>query len=530
MRRSGARALRSLLIAVTAITMVGCAQGQSTSSSSSNIAGGSITVRLPGDWTIFDPQITSGQPSSYLIQGLYDRLVTIGPGARVVPYLAKSWTQTPTSVTFQLRTPDATCADGSKLTPTAIANSFRRLVGGPLAGQLFGAGPFTVSADDGASTFTLTMGTPDTDALFGFARYQAGIVCPSGLANPASLQTAPAGSGPYTIASAVHGDAITLNARPDWAWGPNGTTSKSSGFPQTITYKVISDDTTAANLLLTHGLDLSVITGPDVQRLLQEKSLTHKVANSYTTYPLSYNETPGRPTAIKEVRQALSTAIDQRGWNQAAYQGRGLVSSSILAPNADCYDPATAKLIPAPDPAKAAQILEAAGYTMDSSGHLQKDGQPLVINFLATTVNFGSGPEYLVTQWEKAGITVNASITDFNTYLQNLLKGNFDVVPEQLPADSPNPTFYAASFTGAPPPSGANYGRANDPVLKTDLTAATAALGSARCPAWAKFQEDLLRNYDIWPMTAPNTQWFSRSLDFLPGVSNFQPQFVKRVA
>lgn len=167
---------------------------------------------------------------------------------------------------------------------------------------------------------------------------------------------------------------------------------------------------------------------------------------------------------------------------------------------------------------------------MNSSGHLEKNGQLLVINFIATNVNFGSGPDYVVAQWKKAGFTVNASITDFNTYLQNLLKGSFDIVPEQLPADSPKPGYYAASFIGPPPPAGSNYGRVSNPDLLPDFKAESAALGPARCPAWAKFQQDLLSNYDLWPMAAPNTQWFSRNVDFLPGVSNFQPQFVRRLS
>lgn len=129
-----------LSLAAMALSACGGGQGSSGGGSKTAAGNGAITARLTGDWTILHPQVTSGQPSSYLIQGLYDRLVTIGPGAKVVPYLAKSWTQTPTSITFQVRT-DATWADGAKLTPTAIAGSFQRLVKGPIANQLFGAGP-----------------------------------------------------------------------------------------------------------------------------------------------------------------------------------------------------------------------------------------------------------------------------------------------------------------------------------------------------------------------------------------------------
>ena len=43
-------------------------------------------------------------------------VIGIGPDGKLVPYLAKSWEQTPNSITFTLRS-DATCADGTITEP-----------------------------------------------------------------------------------------------------------------------------------------------------------------------------------------------------------------------------------------------------------------------------------------------------------------------------------------------------------------------------------------------------------------------------
>ena len=97
------------------------------------------------------------------------------------------------------------------------------------------------------------------------------------LASPAvDLETHIAGSGPYTLVSAEHGNGVTWKRNDNWKWGPPGTSVKN--LPETLIYKTITDDTTAANLLLTGGLTVAVVFGPDVQRLNASK-LTHVSAS-----------------------------------------------------------------------------------------------------------------------------------------------------------------------------------------------------------------------------------------------------------
>src|SRR5689334_16112859 len=65
-----------------------------TAANGAGSAGGTITARHVGDWITFDFQRLN--PSFSLFgSGPYDRLVALGPGAKIVPYLATSWKQTP---------------------------------------------------------------------------------------------------------------------------------------------------------------------------------------------------------------------------------------------------------------------------------------------------------------------------------------------------------------------------------------------------------------------------------------------------
>lgn len=502
----------------------------SSNAPSAAVAGGTVTVRLTGDWTTLDPQnptTNSGNQGGAILRSLYDSLVAVGPDGKVVPYLAKSWNATPTSITFSLRD-DATCPDGSKLTPTAVKNSFQRGVKTQGASGFLGPGPYSLSADDAAGTFTWTTQTADSDAIYWFATVGL-FVCPTGLANPTTLETTPQGSGPYMFVEAVHGDHFTVKLRPDWMWGPLGLTAKSSGLPQQIVFKVVTNETTAANLLVAGGLDISQVTGSDVDRLLADKGLTHKTEIGPLTFPLVFNESPGRPTADPVVRQALMSAVDRSQWNRVVYQGRGFASPSFLAPTADCYDAAVAKYLPAsPGPDKMKQILTTAGWTM-VNGKFQKDGKPLVVDFPSTTASVGSGPDFIDNTWDSAGITVKYVSLDFSSWLQRVLTSNFDVFVLQNSSVTPSPSAGASQFLGSPPPAGFNWGHIMNTEAYSEWLLANASIGTQRCQHWSNVQRLLLQHFDILPLAAPATQWFSRSLDFAPGVANVNVIYIKRV-
>jgi peptide/nickel transport system substrate-binding protein len=137
----------------------------SQSGTTTNVAGGHWNVRLGGDWPQLDPQLpssatTKNQFSNVVFQALYDDLVTL-TGAKLTGYAAKSWSITPTSVTFALRS-DLQCVDGSTLKASDVEASFKRLLTSdkPELPGLFGPGPYTVSSDNTAGTFTFTVGTP----------------------------------------------------------------------------------------------------------------------------------------------------------------------------------------------------------------------------------------------------------------------------------------------------------------------------------------------------------------------------------
>lgn len=534
-RRSFDLTVKAVGICIAAVLILTACSAKS-GSAPTGPAGGTVTGRLVGLWTTLDPQVQGTTDNTQIDQAVYDWLVAFD-GNKIVPYLASSWQQTPTSVKFTLRK-DATCGDGTSVTPSVVANSFRRLMftNASSLGTVrtsFGPPPYTISPDDSAGTITIGVGKPYSGLLLAFSQVVsiAAIVCPRGLSNPSSLATTPDGSGPFKLASAVQGDSVTLVARPDWHWGPNGLSTKSAGFPQTMVYRIISNETTAANLLLTGGLDIAIVTGPDNARLIPDKTLIHKPAHGFYASLITYNETAGRPTADQALRQALSTSIDTKAFGQAAYNGYLTLSSSFLTPNAQCFDPATKNLIPAMDIAKAKQIMSAAGYQAGSDGFWQDKNHKTIVLNVAGGLNQGNGPEYMAAQFTSAGFNVKLNKSDRGTYSQAYLTGNFDVAISELASAVPDPngTGYIAFFTGPPPPTGSNASRMDYPSIDAEIDAANASSGAESCKQWSKVQQELLTRYIVLPTGAPQYQWYSRGIDYpaLPRV--ISPMFLKRV-
>jgi peptide/nickel transport system substrate-binding protein len=407
------------------------------------------------------------------------------------------------------------------MTASVVKKNYERITAPGRNTQVpFGAGPITFEADDVAGTFTMTLGTPFSEAIYAFGNN--GIVCPASLTDGNTLITGTVGSGPYTIQSAVHADRVVFKRRDEWMWGPNGITAKD--LPDTVTYKIVDSDTTAANLLLTGGLNIAQVGGSDVTRLLAEKSLISKTSTSYHNNTILFNQNPARPTADIKVREALASAFDREEYAKAAYQGRYVMSSSYIQPNADCFDPSTASLLPqSPSPDKARQILLADGFTAGPDGKLQKDGKPLTIQMRATPVVHGAGGEFLQAQWEKAGITVDAQITDFNTFVQGLAKHDFDAFLITWPADVPSPNVSIASYLGP-----TSSGEVKDTEAETALANARKAEGDERCKQWGLVQRAMLQNWDLLPTAAPTSYFFSRGIDFTPAGFNYSVLFLHK--
>jgi peptide/nickel transport system substrate-binding protein len=515
------RLLSAAFAVVVAITA--CGGGSSGSNTKTYVSGGTLRIRALGDFRNLDVQTAADSITNNLMSPNYATLLYLDSGGKLEGYIAKSWKASATSVVFTLKQ-GVTCADGTPVTPTVVKNSFQRMFDNKNAynAVLFGPGPYSAAADDASNTFIFNVGTPYSDLVYAFTQTfpnsLTGIICPAGLKDPTQFVNKMFGAGPYTLAEAVHGDHVTFKLRPEFTWGPYGITAKTPGVADTVVFKVIESNTTAANALVSGQIDVGVIGGADVDRLLNDTTVSHtETLASYALQTLAFNESPGHIGTDQVIRRALITAIDPKGWLQGSVNGHGQLSSAFVATTVNCFDPNTAKLAPTPSITAARKVLTDAGWTY-ASGKLTKNGQPLTFTFMGSPAH-NAAPEYLINQWTQMGADAKLSIPDSTTFSTNLLKSNFEV--SIITGVVPTPTIAAASkrISGPVPPKGTNYPQIVDPVLDNEAAAGQSSTGADSCKHWANFQEQLWNAWHLRPLDTPYTETFARNLDISKAVS-----------
>jgi peptide/nickel transport system substrate-binding protein len=531
-QRRSQRSLRRLASVLLLAAVIGAT---ATSAEAHRTAGTTAIVRFPADYLVLDfmQRATQGvTPYSY---PTYDRLLAFDQtGTKVVPDIVTSYTATPADRpkvwVFHLKH-GVMCADGHQLTPIDVLNSYRRFFAVPkISNQLpafFGPGPFQLHASMKAWTFRFTTLTPFANAVFGFA--QTGIICPAGLAalqsDPNALNTQTYGTGPYTLVSAAHNDQVVYQKNPKWNWGPTGTNIKT--MPDTLIYKIIPDQTTAANVLLTGGVDIAPITGPDVQRLAANGSLVHKVARNYYPMMVNFSQTPGRVTADDKVRQAIMSAISPRDFMTASGWSATIINPSYYATGEKCHLPASklAQYIPTGGVSKAQQIMQQDGWTL-SNGILTKGGQTAKLTLVTANDLMGGVGQYLASQLKQVGFDVNLQDTAAGQYGVNYISGAWDVGVSLSFQYYPGPLYNLPLYYGAESPKGGNHGMVGDGD-QDYIRAAQFAQQRTDCYWGYQLQQVMLQHHISYPMGEQATDVFGdQHWNFPPGIPSLEPEWL----
>jgi peptide/nickel transport system substrate-binding protein len=494
----------------------GGSNGASTSSSGGDVVSdGTFTFAVSSDPGNLDPQGSAFNINFQLAQFAYDNLINENGKGELMSGLASSWKANGTKVTLTMQK-NVTCSDGSKFTANDAAQNIDYVTDpknkSPFLGVFIPAGA-KAKADEAAGTVTITLAKPAPFVLDGLANLP--MVCAKGMADRKSLASKTDGTGPYVLTQAVSGDHYTYARRAGYTWGPGGASTSTPGMPKTIVVKIVQNETTAANLLLSGGLTAATILGADSQRL-QQAGLFEVDVNAVAG-EMWFNQQSGRPGADPAVRQALTSALDLDQAAKVLTSGRGGPGTEFAAlPPVACPGNSVKPALPAHDLDKAKQELDAAGWKVGSDGTRSKDGKPLTINFI---YNNASGPaassaaELATQAWSQLGAKVTAKGQD-ETGMNNALfsSGNWDVAWVQLNVSSPDQLV--PFLSGPVPPNGTNFAHINNSQYTQLVTKASTENGSAGCPDWLMAEEDLVRAADVIPFANQVTPTFGKNVSF----------------
>lgn len=474
--------------------------------------GGTFTMAMAGDPGKLDPHSSASTSLFTVNQLAYDNLVSVdGETGEIKSQLATEWTVDGKTVTFTLAD-GITCADGSDFTATTVADNVA-YVGDPKNKSAY-LGTFlpvgaTAKADDAAGTVTVTLTEPAPFVLNGFSSLP--MVCDAGLQDRASLSDGTSGTGPYELTEAVPGDHYTYEIRDGYLWGPDGATTDEQGMPDVVVMKIIQNEGTAANLLLSGEVNAASIQGPDAKRLdgaeLFSTSTPAMVGEQW------YNHNDGHETSDSAVRLGLTQALDLAELASVATAGEGTQATTFasLAPVSCPGDSITGSL-PAQDADAASAALAGKKFTFLYSS--------------AAGSAVAAAAELAVQQWEAAGAEVTAKGVD-ETALQGAIfgTGDWDIAWVPLNVSSPDQLVPFLSGPGAAD-GGTNFAGIDNADYTEGVTSASTMNGAEGCETWLSAESALVAAGDVVPFANNQVKTFGNGAEFeYPGT--FMPTSVR---
>lgn len=309
----------------------------------------------------------------YAVDGgskIFDGLVAYDDKLQVTPALAERLPEVSAdglTLTYTLRA-GVTFHDGTPLTADDVVFTYRALLDPKTDTTL--RSPYDALAEVTArDSRTVVFRLKYPYAPF-VKRTTLGIV-PAHALSGVDIDTAPfnrrpVGTGPYKLESWTSGDKIVLTANESY-WG---------GAPaiKRVTIAFIADDNVRAARLRSGELDGADLPAKTADRFddaagyrrYDVPSADYRVLNLPVGHPV---------TGDVAIRRALDYAVDRQAMVDTLLGGQGQAGFGLVSPAAgEWYEPSLTRPAAA-DPARAARLLDQAGWTLGGDGIRARNGQ-----------------------------------------------------------------------------------------------------------------------------------------------------------
>jgi peptide/nickel transport system substrate-binding protein len=303
-----------------------------------------------------DPQENPPQITPYnFAYALHDALVKHMPGKTFAPSLAESYEIAPDnkSATFKLRQ-GIKFHDGKPITPEDVRFTFEKYRGAN-AGILKAKTAAIESPDDRTIKFVFKEPFLDFLTIYGSPSSGAGWVVPKAYyeqVGPNGFKQNPIGAGPYRFVKQQAGTEVEFEAFTEYWRKPPSV--------KTIVMKGIPEAATRLAGLQTGEFDIANQMPGDLLETIRKDANLRLVplkAGTVWLEPMSFDG-PDSPMKDVKVRQALSLAIDRKGFSDAEMGGLGSLEGNWIP---DDWPGALKREMPPYDAAKAKQLLADAG-------------------------------------------------------------------------------------------------------------------------------------------------------------------------
>lgn len=383
--------------------------------------------------TGLDPHLVTAFASVQINSGIYEGLTGIDKDLRVVPLLASSWTvsQDGKTYTFTLRS-GVTFHDGSAFGPEDVVASIRRVLNQQIASPLASRVNMIENiAADGADKVVMRLNAASPQLLASLATIA--IVPRSMETNRDALQRQPVGTGPFRFQQWVPDTYIQLQRHQGyWQQGaPRIDGLKFNIVPEAATRMVGLQGGTYAMLPNVDAATALQLQGRPNVRIMETQDL------AYTLIGLNTSE---RPFNDPRVREAVNYALNRAQLVQAAYNGRAAPGQVLSPALTDWALPASRFACYQHNPARARELLAAAGHA---------NGLEITLKVLGSISQVRDVAQVVQAQMNQAGFRVNLEVQEQGRFIQDWRNSNFQgFVSINGGFPDPDDTLYRTVRTG----------------------------------------------------------------------------------
>jgi peptide/nickel transport system substrate-binding protein len=321
--------------------------------------------------------------------------------------------------------------------------------------------------------------------------------------------------GPFIIASRMSGDHITEAPNPHYYQAGMPYLSK-------LIFRIIPNSTAIVNALKAHEIDASWfldIAQATILANIPGYSFIPAYASNYEIGLLNLHNPIFQDV---RVRQALEDGLDRPSMAKDVWHGEAPLIASDQVPSVWTYD-STLKPYPF-DLAKAAQLLDAAGWKLGSDGLRHKNGKTLSIRWSTTAQNQWRAQDELIALQDYANLGIQLNIVNYpgDSYFGSILPGGkYDIGEfEDTQAYDPDAAIYNLFNSTQTPPKGVNWSYYRNPAYDTLMSEEeNSADSSKRLVIFRQMQRVMAHDMPaLWMYSPPNLAEYNNHLhNYMPG-------------
>ncbi len=512
------RVLTTSAMLAAALILAGCSSTPAPGPGAGNDAGtpvsGGTLVYASGDAepSCLDPHVGGNYPQALVSSQYLETLYTKDASGELIPWLASDSTVSEDGLTRTVKIREGIkFTDGTALDATAVIANFKHLLDPKTASSTgyLALGKIKDMKAVDASTLELTLSTPDNSLLESFSMPWVAIESPTALKrSQADNCAAPVGTGPFKVASWKKQDAVNLVRNENYVRPVAAAGHEGPAYLDGITWRFIPEAATRYAALQAGEVNIIDNAQPDtIAAAAKNDAIKHLDAPRPGASNRIEMNSSKAPFDDVRVREAFVRAVNVNAGIDSLFFGTAPRSYSPLS-SVEPLGYSDESLF-GYDPAKAGELLDAAGYTQrDAEGYRTKDGKRLSLTFPVSTSQSVPAEQSLFEQLQatakESGIEIKLNLLDLSSWYGALFAHDYNLV--SAPYTKVGPSVLSVLFhsdSTIPAPSGyfANLSQVKNPELDKLLDTAGSTKDEAqRKDLYAKAQKLVLEGYYLLPL------------------------------